>query len=578
MEQAVWKRGAAGILSWSSTRLNPLADAPDQIAWQSVPEKDGPDGEKTTFAFILSAREGKALSDRCAAQTPDRGAARGAERRSPLRARIVVESSVLPEKKTAMVEARIPGTDPSLPEIVLTSHLQEEKFSANDNQSGVANMLEIGRALTRLIARGQARRGRAAASGSGGATRSTPSTATSPTTRARRRRSSPTSTRTWSARSSRSGPRTQFMARTPWSRPSYLSDVAGEHPRRGRRGKQRLPARLAGRLHPARRRPSRSRSSRASGPASPSTREAVPYFDSTDHLVFNDSWVGVPGTTLTNWPDENIHSSGDDLWQIDPTQLKRNAFIVAATAWWLANAGAATSRCSRPSSPRAALERLGRDLGDGRRPGSRPATGTDEDRRRAAADLLDWRSPKEIAAVGRLARRRRRRGGSEDAAARERDRRDAARRRAWLSGERLGDAAGRARLRDAERLAQRTPRLAAHDPRRLDGARARVAEKRHGRAPRAGARRRSGRGAPQGRQDARQGQGAAPTIRTDRDLSPLMAMRGDELDRRQDQRRDDRAPRLRRGALGGLVVLRRGDARAGREVLRDAGKDGLISW
>jgi hypothetical protein len=55
MAQAVWKRGAAGILSYSSTRLNALAEYPDQIAWQSVPEKDGPNGEKTTFAFILSS-------------------------------------------------------------------------------------------------------------------------------------------------------------------------------------------------------------------------------------------------------------------------------------------------------------------------------------------------------------------------------------------------------------------------------------------------------------------------------------------------------------------------------------------
>ena len=44
MDQAVWRRGAAGILSWSSTRLNALADFPDQVAWQRVPEKDGPKG------------------------------------------------------------------------------------------------------------------------------------------------------------------------------------------------------------------------------------------------------------------------------------------------------------------------------------------------------------------------------------------------------------------------------------------------------------------------------------------------------------------------------------------------------
>src|SRR5262245_18772050 len=48
MEQAVWKRGALGLLSWYSSRLNHLADSADQIGWTSVPDEDGPNGEKTT--------------------------------------------------------------------------------------------------------------------------------------------------------------------------------------------------------------------------------------------------------------------------------------------------------------------------------------------------------------------------------------------------------------------------------------------------------------------------------------------------------------------------------------------------
>src|SRR5262249_22165499 len=156
-EQAVWKRGAAGILSWSSTRANPLADAPDQIAWQRVPDRDGPGGEKTTFAFILSARDGKALSDRMKREALHRASDPGIP---PMRAHIVVEAGALAEKKSAMVEGRIRGTDPSIPEIVLTAHLQEEKFSANDDQSGVVNILEIARALTRLISDGKIARPR----------------------------------------------------------------------------------------------------------------------------------------------------------------------------------------------------------------------------------------------------------------------------------------------------------------------------------------------------------------------------------------------------------------------------------
>ena len=80
MEQAVWKRGALGILSWSSSRLNHLADSADQVGWVSVPEKDGPNGEKTTFAIVISAREGKSLADRMSGEGSRRwGAAGGGE-------------------------------------------------------------------------------------------------------------------------------------------------------------------------------------------------------------------------------------------------------------------------------------------------------------------------------------------------------------------------------------------------------------------------------------------------------------------------------------------------------------------
>ena len=43
------------------------------------------------------------------------------------------------------IEARINGTDSDLPGFVFVCHIQEEKFSANDNSSGCASVLEIGR-------------------------------------------------------------------------------------------------------------------------------------------------------------------------------------------------------------------------------------------------------------------------------------------------------------------------------------------------------------------------------------------------------------------------------------------------
>ncbi len=396
MEQAVWKRGAAGILSWSSSRLNALAEAPDQIAWQAVPDQDGPHGEKTTFAFIISAREGKALSDRMRGEASHRWGGGAAGASAPLRARIVVESSVLPEKKTAMVEARIAGTDPSLPEIVLTSHLQEEKFSANDNQSGVASMLEIGRALTTLIAQGKLprpRRGirfwwcdeiyseyRYFADHPG-----------------EEKKILVNLNQDMVGAKQSVGSRTQFMARTPWSRPSYLSDVQESVLDAVVKGNNAyLPAWQTDALPPgvAFTKPIFSHL----GTREPFHAQAVPYFDSTDHLVFNDSWVGVAGTTLTNWPDENIHSSGDDLWQIDATQLKRNAYVVAASAWWLANAGTAEVPFLAAFVAARGAERLGRDLATAQ-VWIESGTGASEDRRAVAANLLDAGLEKELAAV-----------------------------------------------------------------------------------------------------------------------------------------------------------------------------------
>ncbi len=455
MLQAVWKRGAAGILSYSSTRLNPLADAPDQIAWQAVPAEDGPRGEKTTFAFILSARQGKALSDRMRGETSHRwgGGAPGAP--VTLRARIVVESSVLPEKKTAMVEARIPGIDRSLPEIVLTSHLQEEKFSANDNQSGVASMLEIGRTLTRLIAEGKLtkpRRGirfwwcdeiyseyRYFADHPG-----------------EEKKILVNLNQDMVGAKQSVGFRTQFMARTPWSRPSYLSDVQESVLDAVVKGNNAyLPAWQSDSIPPGVpfSKPIFSRL----GTREPFHAEAVPYFDSTDHLVFNDSWVGVAGTTLTNWPDENIHSSSDDLWQIDPTQLKRNAFVVAATAWWLATADAGDVSGLASFVAARGAERLGRDLATAQA-WITAGKGTEDERRRAAASLLDVALAKEIASVessGAIAT------SDPAGAAAIADRAAMLRAAAGSLKERLGSAPTTPPDATLERLSRRTPRLAA---------------------------------------------------------------------------------------------------------------------
>jgi hypothetical protein len=64
----------------------------------------------------------------------------------------------------------------------------------------------------------------------------------------------------------------------------------------------------------------------------------IPWFGSSDHLAFLDGPVNVPAVAMINWDDDFIHSSDDDLDQIDQTQLQRNSFIICAMAYFLAYA------------------------------------------------------------------------------------------------------------------------------------------------------------------------------------------------------------------------------------------------
>jgi aminopeptidase YwaD len=59
----------------------------------------------------------------------------------------------------------------------------------------------------------------------------------------------------------------------------------------------------------------------------------------SDHDVFNDWGVGVPGVLMITWPDPFYHTSEDRADKMDPTQLKRVAFISAASAYTIADAG-----------------------------------------------------------------------------------------------------------------------------------------------------------------------------------------------------------------------------------------------
>jgi len=63
------------------------------------------------------------------------------------------------------------------------------------------------------------------------------------------------------------------------------------------------------------------------------------YTMGSDHDVYQDSSFGIPAIYMNDWPDRYIHTNFDSAANIDPTKLKRAAFIGAASGYFLAGLG-----------------------------------------------------------------------------------------------------------------------------------------------------------------------------------------------------------------------------------------------
>jgi hypothetical protein len=399
--QAVWKRGALGIVSDYSTRIIP-ADYPDQIPWSRIHDKAEAKGPEPSFAWMVSYRTGLALRQKLSGRrttdfmVPDWAAQQS---KGPIRVRINIESRIDPDNHQEIVEGWIRGTNHNQ-QVVLTSHMQEEKFSANDDRSGVANMLEIARALNKLIAEGKLPR-------------------------------PDRDIRFWwtneieaeyayfaehpddrknifvninqdmvgSNQSIGGISRVQQVTFTPWSRPTFFNDVIESIITALYHGNNSyIAARQAGSATPGSQYPKPIYS--ALGSRDRYSVELVPFFNSTDHMVFNDAAIGAThgGTTFTNWPDEYIHSSADDLWQMDRTTLKRNALAVTALAWYMANVGVADAPAILDVVVPAAITRVHRNLANALAISSRVS----QFQRMEASQVLSFATDRELLVIDSL--------------------------------------------------------------------------------------------------------------------------------------------------------------------------------
>jgi hypothetical protein len=336
VQNAVRAKGALGVVTYQPSESKSLLDEPDQIGWHRI-NPNTPAGGRDTFAFALPPRRGELLRHVLGAEGVDEDffatgkVVKGG--RVVVRAKVDTEIGGAPGR-TGFVEAVIRGTRPGVEQIVLTAHLQEEQGSANDDGSGCANLLELARVFNKLIREGKIKR----------PTRDLRFWWTDEIYSEYKYFSDhPEETKKILANVHQDmtgadqalGSRVQHLIFAPHSRTSYLDalfESVGTFLVLTNNGY--LAASRQGGLPRPHTRPLYStRGSRQGYNA-----RFVPYFDSSDHMVFVEGAVGIPAVALINWDDPYIHSSDDDIDKIDQTQLRRNNFLIGAMAFFLAYA------------------------------------------------------------------------------------------------------------------------------------------------------------------------------------------------------------------------------------------------
>jgi hypothetical protein len=347
MRRAVGDGGALGVI-WYPSPFGGQSAFPDQLRWARVPTSSN--DYEPTFGFNLTLRQGLALSNQIAASE------------EPIVVHAVVESefsSVQGEEPwQVMVEGYIRGTDPNGgQDIMLTGHMQEEATSANDDASGCASVLEIARALNRLIEEGRLPR---------------PQRnirfwwVTEISSQRQYFADNPEAHKVmWvnvnqdmvGANQAQDVMRMQNITRLPAARFHFFNDVVEaviEYMVAGNSSELAQLQAGAG-FYPE---PHLSRL----GTRHRYNAKTIFFHNNTDHMTFNETPIGVPGTTFTNWPDNYIHSSDDQLWNIDRTQLGRNAASVALMAYTMASANARSVDVLAAETVGRGQERLGRNL------------------------------------------------------------------------------------------------------------------------------------------------------------------------------------------------------------------------
>ena len=307
--QAVEELGAAGLVSYNSNQVSAWwRDDQDLIRWGHLDAR----GHKNAFAIMISVREARALQQRLG-------------RGEHITLHAVVRARNDDSMGYETLVATIPGTDPAAGDIVFSCHLDHEKPGANDNASGCAANLEIARTLRRLVD-----------------TKRIP-----PPARTIRFiwPSEMTGTIAYLSKYPDIAARIRaavhldmvggdpfitksvlHVTRSPWSIATVTDDVEEVFGRYVIDGAMRA----AGEGDMARAIRSRGGSKDAFW------ADITPYESGSDHWIYQEGGFAIPSIYLRDHPDIYIHTTGDLADNIEPTKIKRSAFIAAASGYYLA--------------------------------------------------------------------------------------------------------------------------------------------------------------------------------------------------------------------------------------------------
>lgn len=329
---AVGTFGAAGIVSYAQNQKTAWwGEDENLIRWGHL-ETFSPN---KTWAFMVSLKTGRGFRESLA-------------NGEKIMLHAVVKAAQQPGNYE-VVTATIPGADPKLKEeeIAFSCHLDHQRPGANDNASGCVTILEVARTLQKLISEGKlARPARTIRfywppeiEGTMALLNSPPRTYKMELDTKKNYDGSvslPQSgggslTQTGPALTKRlkavihmdmvgGGPETKavfHVTRGPMSLPSFVHDVAWafaewvneESYKFAATGKADYPI-----VAPE-------------GGKEPLRAEYSAYTMGSDHDVYQDSSFGIPAIYLNDWPDRYIHTNFDSAANIDPTKLKRAAFM-----------------------------------------------------------------------------------------------------------------------------------------------------------------------------------------------------------------------------------------------------------